>query len=76
MNVIRFPGSDDRKVELEKAEPESDRLYLGSFTFTCHCQTVTQFDPKNVIFKALEFFCGKCGAPHKVVNPAFMKTKK
>lgn len=73
VKVIKFPrGGEKKKLDLAQSEPEHGQMYLGSFTFTCPCGTSAKFEPQNVIFRSLEFYCSKCGAPHKVTNPAFV----
>jgi len=72
VKVIKFPRGDERKKSLLKEEAEMSPMYMGPFSFTCPCGTVGMIQPQNMIFRSMEFYCSKCGTPHKVTNPAFV----
>lgn len=70
MKVIKFPRIDEQTVVKVTGAPQP-KLYIGSFSITCPCGSISHLDPQNMIFKSMEFYCSKCGHAHKVSNPAF-----
>ncbi len=84
MEIIKFPGAaklnkkvkqgQDLKVEPVPNSPKN-KLMMGPIDFTCpHCRNKIKFTCENMIFKALDFFCSKCGTRTKVSNPALSDT--
>lgn len=81
-NIIHFPNAVQATRGAMTLEPAKatvkDNAYpmlLGPWEYTCHkCNTKVTFETQNMIFRSVEFHCGKCGAIHKVVNPAFTTT--
>lgn len=76
MTIIRFPGGAQQLPTRTSADPNL-RLALGPLAFTCtSCGETTQADFRNMVFRTLEFYCLSCGAPFRVVNPAFDAARK
>lgn len=73
--VIQFPKADACTRALDEHETTLDKMYMGAFSFTCPCNNTSVFEPKNMIFRTLEFYCSQCGVPHKLVNPSFALPK-
>lgn len=72
-NVIPFPKSvrKNQPLKVDKAVNPSDLLIIKDFEFTCpNCKTISKFEQSNMFFKIIKFYCGGCGNPHTVVNPA------
>jgi len=75
MTIIRFPGGAPQLPTCTSPDPNL-RLALGEVVFTCtSCGQTTQADFRNMVFRSLEFYCLTCGAPFRVVNPAFNQKK-
>lgn len=76
--VVPFPAVKE-KLKVEKTDIVSnphDYLVTKTFEFTCpNCKTRAKFDQKNIVFKKLQFYCGGCGFPHTVCNPALKDRK-
>jgi hypothetical protein len=75
MTIIRFPGSPEI---CGTTDPDPNhRLAVGQVSFTCtSCDNTTSVDFHNMIFRSLEFYCGTCGNPYRIVNPAFVNITK
>ena len=70
MKLIKYDSSKEK-------EENNNPLLINNWRFTCSsCKTVTEFHPKNMIFKHIEFYCSVCGEKHKVSNPALTEIKK
>ena len=78
MEVIEFPGA----VRLNKKHPilkkeelpfsPQNNLIINDASFTCpNCTNKTSIKFDNMIFRSIDFHCGKCGTRHKISNPAF-----
>jgi hypothetical protein len=74
VKVIKFPRSDER-VAVKTESVMHPKLYVGAFSITCPCGSVSVLEPQNMIFRSMEYYCAQCGAAHKISNPAFAPTK-
>jgi hypothetical protein len=71
VKVIKFPQETDRVKETDRLSNGVGKLFLGPFSYTCPCGNKSTFEPQNLIFRSVDFFCPKCGTYHKIMNPAF-----
>lgn len=78
MEVIEFPGAAvlnkrSSKVKKEKIHNSpQNKLIIDCATFTCpKCQQKISINFNGMIFRLIDFHCGKCGTRYKVSNPAF-----
>ena len=68
--LLPFPTACDNH-KLETTPNKSDYLIIKTFNYTCpNCKTKSTFNQENMIFKRIHFYCGGCGQPHVVINPA------
>jgi hypothetical protein len=79
--LIHFPGCEHTPnedlhstIDLRGIHPDvvHNVIHLGNWRFTCtNCSTISVFKSEQMIFRNIEFYCGKCGRLHRVSNPAF-----
>lgn len=78
--IIHFPNAVQKSRGAASLEPTvvrvdnsvTSQMHLGPWEFSCQkCKAKTSFEPKNMIFRSVDFYCASCGALHKVTNPAF-----
>lgn len=76
-NIIRFPKTRKRRksineVLVDRLTDTHNHVDLGNVPFTCpDCNTRSEFNFSNVIFKNITFYCAACGHGYKVTNPMF-----
>jgi hypothetical protein len=76
-NIIHFPNAVASRGDMAMKPAvttvkDNPQMFLGPWVFTCQkCQTKTSFESENMIFRQVDFYCAKCGALHRVTNPAF-----
>ena len=77
-DIINFPLAaqkvrrTSKKPHVVMVDGPGNHLYVGAWEFTCQrCATKTRFEPTNMVFRTIDFFCASCGALHRVTNPAF-----
>jgi len=71
VKVIKFPQDVERRKEGDRPSNGLGKLFLGPFSYTCPCGNKSTFEPQNLIFRSIDFYCPKCGQYHKIMNPAF-----
>lgn len=80
MEVIEFPGAEHLNKKLPKIKKEKipalpqNNLIIDGASFTCpKCSNKTNINFEGMIFRSIDFHCGKCGTRHRFSNPAFSK---
>ena len=76
-NIVDFPGAKPPKktrrerFTVEQIEPQG-YVPVARLDFTCPtCHNETSLTFNNMIFKNMQFYCGKCGSGWKVNNKLF-----
>jgi transposase-like protein len=68
MKIIKF----DNEQLVERNNTTSKRMFMDNTSFSCPgCKETSKADFQGMIFRSMEFYCKKCGAFYKMVNPAF-----
>ena len=79
-NVIKFKNPKPVKSQrprIEAVDCLKNFLYLGLWEFTCpNCSRYMKFNSTGMIFRNIELHCDKCGAMHRITNPAFASISK
>lgn len=71
MKIIRIDPDKETKCS------SGQKMFLDNTSFCCpECNSYSQANFDNMIFRVLEFYCKSCGSCYKISNPAFSDSNK